>query len=181
VTLNHEDIVRPHGRDLTDTELAVVACQFAARPELWSEHVSHDPGHRTYRQLARDEHLDVWLLCWSRDHDTGFHDHDLSAGAVAVAAGAVREDRLVLGRPVDEPISRIAPAGTSFSFTASDIHRVLHAGEGPAVTIHAYSPPLVRMGSYMVEPNGQLHRHAVTYEDELRDLGPGEVTRLAAS
>jgi predicted metal-dependent enzyme (double-stranded beta helix superfamily) len=181
VTTNHEDIVRPHGRDLTDAELEAVVTQFAARPELWSEHVSHDPARRTYAQLLRDEHLDVWLLCWSRDHDTGFHDHDLSAGAVAVAAGTVREDRLVLGRPVDEPLGRIAPAGTTFSFTASDIHRVLHAGEGPAVTIHAYSPPLVRMGSYMVEPDGRLHRHAVTYEDELRELAPTEVTRLAAS
>jgi predicted metal-dependent enzyme (double-stranded beta helix superfamily) len=179
--MNHEDIVRPYGRDLTDAELEVVASQFAARPELWSEHVSHDPTHRTYAQLLRDEHLDVWLLCWSRDHDTGFHDHDLSAGAVAVAAGSVREDRLALGRSVDEPISRIAGAGTSFTFTASDIHRVLHAGDGPAVTIHAYSPPLLRMGSYMVEPSGQLRRHTVTYEDELRQLDPSEVTRAAAS
>jgi predicted metal-dependent enzyme (double-stranded beta helix superfamily) len=181
VTTNHEDIVRPHGRDLTDAELEAVACQFAARPELWSEHVSHDPSHRTYAQLLRDAHLDVWLLCWSRDHDTGFHDHDLSAGAVAVAAGSVREDRLVLGRSVEEPISRIATAGTSFSFTAADIHRVLHAGEAPAVTVHAYSPPLVRMGSYMVEPSGQLLRHPVTYEDELRQLDPSEMTRAAAS
>ena len=157
MTLTHEDIMRPYGRDLTAPELEAVACQFAARPELWSEHVSHDPDHRTYAQLLRDEHLDVWLLCWSRDHDTGFHDHDLSAGAVAVAAGS------------------------SFSFTASDIHRVLHAGEGPAVTVHAYSPPLMRMGSYMVEPNGQLLRHPVTYEDELRELDPSELTRLAAS
>ncbi len=177
----HEDIARPHGRDLTDAELVAVASQFAARPELWSEYVSHDPGHRTYAQLLRDRHLDVWLLCWSRDHDTGFHDHDLSAGAVAVAAGCVREDRLALGRSVEEPISRIAPAGSSFSFSAADIHRVLHAGEGPAVTIHAYSPPLVRMGSYMVEPNGRLLRHPVTYEDELRQLDPAEVTRAAAS
>jgi predicted metal-dependent enzyme (double-stranded beta helix superfamily) len=181
VTLDHEDIVRPYGRDLTDAELVVVANQFAARPELWSERVSHDPDRRTYAQLLRDEHLDVWLLCWSRDHDTGFHDHDLSAGAVAVAAGSVREDRLALGRSVEEPISRIAGAGSSFSFTASDIHRVLHAGEGPAVTIHAYSPPLLRMGSYMVEPSGQLLRRTVTYEDELRQLDPSEVTRAAAS
>lgn len=168
MTTDLEDIVRPYGRDLTDAELQAVACQFAARPELWSEHVSHDPARRTYAQLLRDEHLDVWLLCWSRDHDTGFHDHDLSAGAVAVAAGSVREDRLVLGRPVEEPISRVAVAGGSFTFTAADIHRVLHAGEGPAVTIHAYSPPLVRMGSYMVEPSGRLLRHVVTYEEELR-------------
>ena len=171
MTLNHEDIARPYGRDLTDAELVVVATHFAARPELWSEHVSHDPSHRTYAQLLRDEHLDVWLLCWSRDHDTGFHDHDLSAGAVAVAHGSVREERLVLGRSIDEPIARLARAGSSFSFGAADIHRVLHAGEGPAVTIHAYSPPLLRMGSYMVEPTGQLRRHAVSYEEELRQMG----------
>lgn len=162
-----EDLVRPTGRDLTDAELIAVATRIAARPELWSERVSHDPEHRTYEQLLRDEHLDVWLLCWSRDHDTGFHDHDLSAGAVAVAAGCVREERLVLGRPVDSPISRLASADSSFSFGAADIHRVLHAGKGPAVTIHAYSPPLVRMGSYTVEPTGQLRRHAVSYEQEL--------------
>jgi hypothetical protein len=54
-----------------------------------------------------------------------------------------------------------------FSFGAADIHRVLHAGDGPAVTIHAYSPPLTRMGSYTVEPTGQLRRHAVSYEEEL--------------
>jgi predicted metal-dependent enzyme (double-stranded beta helix superfamily) len=165
---NHEDIVRPYGRDLSEDELIVVANQMAARQELWSEHVSHDPEHRTYEQLIRDEHLDVWLICWSRDHDTGFHDHDLSAGAVAVARGAVREERLALGRSVDEPIARVARAGSSFSFGASDIHRVLHAGEGPAVTIHAYSPPLVRMGSYSVETSGQLRRFAVSYEEELK-------------
>lgn len=163
-------LVRPHGRDLEAEELLAVATQIARRPELWSQHVAHDPSQRTYKELLRDEHLDVWLLCWSHDHDTGFHDHDLSAGAVAVAAGQVREERLVLGRPIDRPIARTAGAGSSFHFNASDIHRVLHAGDGPAVTIHAYSPPLVRMGSYTVEPSGQLRRHAVSYETELRQL-----------
>ena len=55
------------------------------------------------------------------DHDTGFHDHDLSGGAVGVVAGAVREDRLVLGGGT---VSRLARAGESFTFTAADIHRV---------------------------------------------------------
>ncbi|HET7443528.1 MAG TPA: cysteine dioxygenase family protein [Solirubrobacterales bacterium] len=162
--------MRPTGRDLTNEELLAVANQIAARPELWSNHVEHDPNQRTYAELLRDEHLDVWLICWSEDHDTGFHDHDLSAGAVAVVAGSVREERLVLGRPVDAPITRTVSAGSSFDFGASDIHRVLHAGGAPAVTIHAYSPPLVRMGSYAIEPNGQLRRHAVSYETELRQL-----------
>jgi len=170
MTKGIEDIARPHGHDLSDEQLLAVANGIAAQPALWSHHVEHDPRQRTYKQLLRDEHLDVWLLCWSHDHDTGFHDHDLSAGAVAVVAGSVREERLVLGRPPDAPISRLAPAGSSFYFGASDIHRVLHAGTEPAVTIHAYSPPLVRMGSYTIEPSGQLRRHAVSHEDELREL-----------
>jgi len=165
-----DDVVRPTGADLTGEELLAVANQIAAQPELWSQQVEHDPNQRTYAQLLRDEHLDVWLICWSEDHDTGFHDHDLSAGAVAVVAGSVREERLVLGRPVDSPITRTVGAGSSFDFGASDIHRVLHAGGAPAVTIHAYSPPLVRMGSYAIEPSGQLRRHAVSYETELRQL-----------
>ncbi len=164
-----ERVVPPRGRDLTDDELLAVATRIAARPELWREHVRHDPTQRTYQELLRDEHLDIWLLCWSHDHDTGFHDHDLSAGAVAVAAGAVREERLILGRPVDSPVSRTIEAGTTFAFGAADIHRVLHAGQGPAVTVHAYSPPLTRMGSYNVESDGRLTRHAVSYETELRD------------
>jgi predicted metal-dependent enzyme (double-stranded beta helix superfamily) len=165
-----EDIARPTGHDLTNEQLLAVVNQIVARPELWSEYVQHDPLQRTYKELVRDEHLDVWLICWSHDHDTGFHDHDLSAGAVAVAAGCVREERLGLGRPVDAPIARTASAGSSFDFGASDIHRVLHAGTQPAVTIHAYSPPLVRMGSYAIESGGQLRRHAVSYEHELRQL-----------
>jgi len=165
-----EAVARPHGHDLTSEQLLAVANEIAARPALWSDQIEHDPTQRTYRQLLRDDHLDVWLLCWSHDHDTGFHDHDLSAGAVAVVSGNVREERLVLGRPIDAPISRLAAAGSSFYFGASDIHRVLHAGTEPAVTVHAYSPPLVRMGSYTVEPDGRLRRHAVSCEEELREL-----------
>jgi predicted metal-dependent enzyme (double-stranded beta helix superfamily) len=165
-----EDIDRPTGHDLSGKQLVSVASRIAASPELWSEYVHHDSHQRTYKQLLRDDHLDVWLICWSHDHDTGFHDHDLSAGAVAVVAGSVREERLVLGRPVDAPIARVAGAGSTFDFGASDIHRVLHAGTEPAVTIHAYSPPLVRMGSYAIEPTGQLRRHAVSHEQELRQL-----------
>jgi predicted metal-dependent enzyme (double-stranded beta helix superfamily) len=167
-----DQLARPAGRDLTGAELRAVAQQVAARPELWSAHVHHDGERRVYEQLLRDAHLDVWLICWSEDQDTGFHDHDLSAGAVAVIAGSVREERLVLGRPARAPVARTVRAGSSFSFGASDIHRVLHAGSQPAVTIHAYSPPLARMGAYVVEPDGRLLRHVVSCEDELRPLDP---------
>ena len=153
--------------DLTAAELEAFVCDLMARPESWGHLVSHDPERRRYELLLRDDHVEVWLICWMEDHDTGFHDHDLSAGAVAVTAGAVCEERLVLGGP---PAARTATAGDAFTFGPSDIHRVSHAGADPAVTLHAYSPPLWRMGAYEIAESGELRRHSVSYADELRPL-----------
>ncbi len=88
---------RPHGRDLTARELERYVEELAERPELWIDLVKHDSTQRIYEELLSDEHLTAWLICWMDDHDTGFHDHDVSAGAVAVVSGAVCEERLALG------------------------------------------------------------------------------------
>ena len=125
---------------------------------------------RVYEELLRDQHVAVWLICWMEDQDTGFHDHDLSDGAVAVAGGSVREDRLLLG---GAPPSRTFRRGEAFDFAAPDIHRVLHSGNGPAITINAYSPPLWRMGAYEVKSTGELQRHSISYAEELRPLAAG--------
>ena len=155
------------GRDLTEDELLQLVRGLAARPRAWQHLVAHDPEKRRYEEIVRDEHVSVWLICWSEQQDTGFHDHDLSAGAVAVVAGQVREDRLTLGGP---PRTRIARGGEDFTFSAADIHRVSHVPGAPAVTLHAYSPPLGRMGAYEVLPDGSLRRHSMSYAEELRPI-----------
>jgi quercetin dioxygenase-like cupin family protein len=149
------------------SDLQAIVDGLAADPERWRHLISHDPDQRIYEELIRDESVSVWLICWSEDQDTGFHDHDISSGAVAVVSGAVREERLTVG---GEPAGRVVGEGESFTFNAFDIHRVLHDGDEPAVTIHAYSPPLWRMGAYLVEPDGTLQRHSVSYAEELRPL-----------
>ncbi len=101
------------------------------------------------------------------DHDTGFHDHDVSAGAVAVVSGAVREERL---RVEGAPAQRTCATGQSFHFEPADVHRVRHAGPDPAVTLHVYSPPLLRMGAYVIGQNGVLARHSKPCSEELRPL-----------
>jgi predicted metal-dependent enzyme (double-stranded beta helix superfamily) len=156
---------RPHGRDLDGPELELFVSELASRPELWIERVRHDPSRRSYEELIADPFLTAWLICWMDDHDTGFHDHDRSSGAVAVVSGAVREERLALG---GTPRSRSFRAGQSFHFSASDIHRVRHDGADPAVTLHVYSPPLLRMGAYAVDEDGALVRHAMSSSEELR-------------
>jgi predicted metal-dependent enzyme (double-stranded beta helix superfamily) len=169
-------IARPRGRDLSPAELEAFVAELADRPELLIDLVKHDPDQRHYEELASDDHLTAWLICWMDDHDTGFHDHDISAGAVAVVGGAVREERLVLEGP---PQSRVATAGATFSFSPADIHRVRHAGTDPAVTLHVYSPPLARMGAYVVDDRGVLVRHSTPASEELRpqSCDPGDGAR----
>ena len=157
-------------RNITRGALHALVADLARRPQAWRHLVSHDPTARTYEQLSREEHVAVWLICWMDDHDTGFHDHDVSCGALAVADGEVVEERLAVGRP---PLRRAVRAGGVIDFGASDIHRIAHAGDRPAVTIHAYSPPLWRMGAYETLPTGELRRHSISYAEELRPLGQG--------
>jgi hypothetical protein len=162
-------VPRPLGRDLSGLELEDFVNALADRPELWIDMVKHDSTQRVYEELLSDEHLTAWLICWMDDHDTGFHDHDVSAGAVAVLSGAVCEERLAIDGP---PRKRTCRVGESFHFAPADIHRVRHAGADPAVTLHVYSPPLLRMGAYEIGADGVLARHPMSYQQELRPIAP---------
>jgi Cysteine dioxygenase type I len=153
-------------RDLQPQELRELAEGIAADPDSWSHHVGFDDDERVYASLHRDAHVDVWLLCWTPVNDTGWHDHDISSGAVAVVAGELVENNLsISGGAVETRMG----AGTSFCFGPDHIHRLNGALRG-SVSVHAYSPPLWRMGQYAVSRSGVLRRQSVSYADELRPI-----------
>ena len=109
------------GRDLTPEELELLVHDLAARREEWNELVRYDADKRWYECLHRDAHVDVWLISWIEEQDTGWHDHDVSSGAVAVVDGTLVEERLVLGGP---PHRRELPAGDGTRFDPSHVHRL---------------------------------------------------------
>jgi predicted metal-dependent enzyme (double-stranded beta helix superfamily) len=154
-------------RYLTEPELTAVVTDMANDREAWADLVRGDPSQRVYHRLHEDDHLTVWLICWMDGHDTGFHDHDESGGAFTVVSGALREERMRLG----SPLARTLRAGDGVGFSPSTIHRVSHARGEPAVSLHAYSPPLRAMGSYSVDAEGELRRLALGDDDELRTRG----------
>ena len=131
-----------------------------------AQHVAFDAEERVYASLHRDAHVDVWLLCWTPENDTGWHDHDISSGAVAVVAGELVENNLTVASGAME--TRIG-AGKAYSFGPEHIHR-LNGAEPGSVSVHAYSPPLWRMGQYAVSEAGVLRRVSVSYADELRPI-----------
>src|SRR5881394_1952274 len=100
-------------RCLDKYELRTLVDDLANDTESWHEHVDFPDGQRHYVSLHRDEYVDVWLLCWTPENDTGWHDHDISSGAVAVVGGELVENNLTLMHGSRE--TKVA-AGKVFSF-----------------------------------------------------------------
>ena len=160
---------READRDYERAELVELATAIGTTPELWESSVRHDAGARIYVQLFRDTHIDIWMICWLDDQKTGYHDHDLSSGAVYVCEGVLVEDRFHFGGDGLAHASRERAAGEVFEFDAAYIHGVRHAGGPPATSIHCYSPPLWRMGYYDADENGLLCRTSMTYLEEVAE------------
>src|SRR4051794_41788366 len=75
-------------------ELRGLVARLAAEPAAWQHLVRHDAEQRVFERVLDEPDLEAWLICWMPGHDTGFHDHDLSSGAVTVVAGRGKEERL---------------------------------------------------------------------------------------
>jgi hypothetical protein len=138
----------------------------AGQPEQWHGLIGFAADGRHYVSLHRDDYVDIWLLCWKHVDDTGWHDHDVSSGAVRVVEGALLESNPRIG---GEPATRVVPAGASFAFGPDHIHRLAGRNDR-SVSIHAYSPPLWRLGQYSISDDGVMRRVSVSYADELRPL-----------
>jgi quercetin dioxygenase-like cupin family protein len=150
--------------DLSSGEMRALLERLACRPELAARAGALHPaaGERTWECLYGDAHVDVWVIAWADGASTGWHDHDSSAGALRVIEGTVTEERLRWGG--DHERRRVA-AGDGLSFGADHVHRVTAAGQR-AVSVHAYSPPLRRMGQYSFDDDGALRRRPVSYSPE---------------
>ncbi|MDT5024393.1 MAG: hypothetical protein QOE61_819 [Micromonosporaceae bacterium] len=161
----------PFTRDLSKDKLRDLVDQLATQAYHWQSHVAFSDDERHYVSLHRDDHVDIWLLCWTRANDTGWHDHDISSGAVRVVQGAINEYNPRIGGPHAQATIQ---AGGSFHFGPEHIHR-LTGDTDDTVTIHAYSPPLWRLGQYAIAHDGTMTRVSVSYADELRPLDSVDV------
>ena len=136
--------------------LAWIVRHTAKRPELWHDLVRFEAAKRWYLRLSHDDAFEVWLLSWLPGQQTGFHDHGESAGAFAVASGVLTERATVLGRAAPELPVRTLRIGSVRSFGPRYVHDVRNDSIEPAVSIHAYSPPLTSMLRYDLTDGGLL-------------------------
>jgi len=157
---------------LTVDALERLVGRLAARPDLWQPLVVVDRERRRYELLYEDERVDIWVLSWMPGQRTGFHDHDCSGVGLVCVEGELDEGSLVVGSEAETV--RMTP-GVSRSGPGGYIHAVAHRAGEPAVSIHAYSPPLVRVGQYRRDSSGRLRREPEHGRKELIDhtiVGP---------
>jgi rhodanese-related sulfurtransferase/mannose-6-phosphate isomerase-like protein (cupin superfamily) len=141
-TMSAED--RQAAADLrTPVELADIVSAFASSSG-WIERVRLRTAERWYERVYEGADYDIWAISWLPGQSTGFHDHGGSAGAFVVATGVLEEHR-----PGERPIA-IAP-GEPRAFGRDYAHDVRNVSLAPAVSIHAYSPPLTDMNEYELD------------------------------
>jgi predicted metal-dependent enzyme (double-stranded beta helix superfamily) len=152
--------------------------RLADRPDLWQPLVVVDSDRRRYELLYEDERVDIWVLSWMPGQKTGFHDHDLSRVGLACVRGELDEASLAIGS--EARTVRMTP-GVSRSGPGGYIHAVVHRAGEPAVSVHAYSPPLYRVGQYRRDADGRLRREPQSGRKELYDATIGAVAAVAES
>jgi hypothetical protein len=148
-------------------QLRELALDYAASVENGGHSVTHLPDRRWYQRLHRDAYVDVWLITWPQDTSTELHDHAGSLGALAVVDGVLTEHRWSYDRPGSgRLVTRPLPAGRAAAFPLGHVHDVVNISGRPAVSVHAYSPPLTAMSYYTVDGDGSLRRTRSVLTDE---------------
>lgn len=128
-------------------ELTLLVAETVAHQADW-EHLVRlpEPGaDRWWTRLESHRTVDLWLLTWLPGHATDLHDHGTSAAAFSVVSGGLAEIRVDHAGVTTRQHWR---AGSVTWLAPGVVHEVTGAGAGPAVSIHAYSPPLTQMNYY---------------------------------
>jgi hypothetical protein len=150
--------------------LAGLAAALAARTDLWEPRVVLRASSRWSALLDPADaaavldpslHADlaaaqVWLLTWLPGQGTPLHDHGPSAGAFAVAQGALTERVVAAGRPGQRPngTDTVLESGRVRFFGSHYVHRVRNESAAPAVSVHVYAPRLAVMNTYRADDDG---------------------------
>ncbi len=140
------------GRVAQATPLLEVARHYAARPDDWAVAPRFNPRERWYHRLAQEPDHEVWLLTWLPGQHTDLHAHGGSAGAFVVFSGVLVE-QTVAGPAHPSLVERTLRAGQGRGFGPHHVHRIVHHGRLPAVSVHVYGPALTSMTRYRISEN----------------------------
>ena len=147
------------GRAPLDELLELLAC-LEVDPADLAEHVRFSAQGYTRNLVRAGPWYHLLVLCWKNGQRSPIHDHAGSSCGVRVLRGVLTETAFAF-----VPHGRVKAVG-SHDLTAGDVcgsedldlHQVsnLQDGDADLVTLHVYSPPLRRMGTYSLTDHSGL-------------------------
>lgn len=140
-------------RTLDGEQLADLLRPLTDSAQLWRSLAQFGADGRWWQRLHHSDQVDIWLLTWLTGHRTKLHDHGGSAGAFSVVTGALTEVRVTPDRA--DLSQTVVPPGGSVAVDAATVHDVYNPDPVPAISLHAYSPPLSQMTFYSLD-HGRL-------------------------
>ncbi|MFC4563895.1 cysteine dioxygenase [Nocardiopsis mangrovi] len=163
MTIDHSPVLATAPTPLTLDRLVELTATTAEEVRRGLHEIRFDAENRWSVRLRGDAYADVWLISWTPDQSTALHDHAGSLGALTVVSGSLTERYWAAGLH-ERPLS----GGGGAAFPLGHVHDVVNLTAAPAVTVHAYSPPLTAMSYYRVDGTGALTRtHSIlTHEPE---------------
>jgi rhodanese-related sulfurtransferase/predicted metal-dependent enzyme (double-stranded beta helix superfamily) len=145
----------------TPEDLAHIVSEFVVS-DGWIDKVRLRTEQRWYERLYLAPDYDIWVISWLPGQSTGFHDHGGSSGALVVATGILEEHR-----PGER--THVLHPGKPRAFGPDYAHDVRNASLAPAISIHAYSPPLSDMNEYELDGSQLVPRDRSSGESEAVD------------
>jgi hypothetical protein len=140
------DLELSDGR-LSIDELKQIVFAIASRPELFEDLVVDDETNRWRLQLFKTDNFEVRILGWEVEQRSDWHDHGGSSGVFVVTQGTLFEMHRASDNLSAE--SRSYVVGEHGAFGPDYVHDMIHESGKPAVSVHAYSPPLTGFTSYV--------------------------------
>lgn len=139
---------RQHRPPLSPIALLDLVKQFGARTPPWESPDGEPLKERSYELIDLADDVEIWVIHWPVGGHLQLHDHGGSAGAFWVVGGSLEEHYIVRNRPTVALGHRQHKTASGTAFGGEYVHDVRNGGDGPATTVHAYSPPMPGMTYY---------------------------------
>lgn len=124
-----------------------------------AEHIRFADAHYQRNLVRASRWYHLWVLCWKNGQRSPIHDHRGSGCVVQVLRGNLTQTlcEFAPNGHVKAVGSEDVAAGGLIVSQDADTHQVsnLQAGGADLVTMHVYSPPLLRMGTYSLTDRGR--------------------------
>jgi len=160
------ELVREFDRDPRGAHVARLLSEYAARESDWRKYALFRPDVYTRNLVARNEHFEMLILCWSEGQASPIHNHAGQNCWMGVLEGEIEEilfDAPSGPGPLTVRNSKTHVAGR-VAFINDDIalHRVRPLPGTRGISLHLYSKPIDVCNIYD-EATGRVVESSLVY------------------